>query len=185
MIRILGVDPGIRGGAAIIEMGNGITTLVSAIDIPVAGVGAKERVNVLALQEWILSHGPTLAFIEHGSVRPGQGIASGYKFGRAVGSLEAVIALCAIPLEVISPGVWKRSFHLVGPDKEQSRQHALQLFPSAHALFARRKDHGRAEAALIAAYGARKHLFPHGQSEAAPAGADTGLVSERSASSES
>jgi hypothetical protein len=31
-----------------------------------------------------------------------------------------------------------------------SRQRALQLFPSAHALLARKKDHGRSEAALIA-----------------------------------
>jgi hypothetical protein len=29
----------------------------------------------------------------------------------------------------------------------------LQLFPAAHAVFARKKDHGRAEASLIALYG--------------------------------
>jgi len=34
-----------------------------------------------------------------------------------------------------------------------ARQIALQLFPGAHHLFARRKDHGRAEAALIALTG--------------------------------
>jgi hypothetical protein len=38
----------------------------------------------------------------------------------------------------------------LGGDKETSRQRALQLFPTAHALLARKKDHGRAEAALIA-----------------------------------
>jgi hypothetical protein len=31
---------------------------------------------------------------------------------------------------------------------------ALQLFPAAHATLARKKDHGRAEASLIALYGA-------------------------------
>jgi hypothetical protein len=35
-------------------------------------------------------------------------------------------------------------------DKEIARQRALQLFPAAHALLARKKDHQRAEAALIA-----------------------------------
>ena len=35
-----------------------------------------------------------------------------------------------------------------------ARQRALQLFPAAHALLARKKDHGRAEAALIALAGA-------------------------------
>src|SRR5262249_27758649 len=37
-----------------------------------------------------------------------------------------------------------------GGNKEAARQRALQLFPSAHALFSRKKDHQRAEAALIA-----------------------------------
>jgi hypothetical protein len=30
-MKTLGIDPGVRGGAAIVEMMNGITTLVSAI----------------------------------------------------------------------------------------------------------------------------------------------------------
>jgi len=42
-------------------------------------------------------------------------------------------------------------------DKEAGRQRALQLFPAAHALLAHKKDHGRAEAALIACYGIHAH----------------------------
>jgi crossover junction endodeoxyribonuclease RuvC len=159
-VKVLGIDPGIHGGAAIVKMTNGVASLVSAIDIPVAGVGAKERVDAIGLQEWILSHGPTLAFIEHAQAMPKQGASSGFKYGRAVGALETVITLCAIPIEIVSPGVWKRSFHLIGPDKEQSRQRALELFPAAHAFFTRRKDHGRAEAALLAVYGLRKQFPP-------------------------
>src|SRR6516225_4192945 len=108
--RVLGIDPGVRGGAAIIEMVNGVATLVSAIDIPVAGVGAKERVDAIALQEWILRLGPHLAFIEHAQAMPKQGASSGFKYGRAVGSLEAVIACCEIPLTIIEPSAWKK-FH--------------------------------------------------------------------------
>jgi hypothetical protein len=37
-----------------------------------------------------------------------------------------------------------------GGDKEGSRQRALQLFPTAQALLTRKRDHGRADAALIA-----------------------------------
>ena len=183
-MKVLGIDPGIHGGAAIIEVTNGVATLVSAIDIPIVGAGAKERVDTIGLQQFILNHGPNFAFIEHAQAMPKQGASSGFKFGRAVGSLEAVITLCAIPIEVISPGVWKRSFHLVGPDKEQSRQRALQLVPSAHAFFARKKDHGRAEAALLAVYGARKQ-FPPEPSEAASTGTDTGVVNEASLESQS
>ena len=59
-MNILGVDPGIRGGLAIIAIdANGAAPrLVDAIDIPVTGVGAKERVDVLALHTWITAHRP-------------------------------------------------------------------------------------------------------------------------------
>jgi site-specific DNA-methyltransferase (adenine-specific) len=58
-MRILGVDPGIRGGLAVVEINNGAARqLVDAIDIPVTGVGAKERVDVLALHTWITAHRP-------------------------------------------------------------------------------------------------------------------------------
>ena len=46
--------------------------------------------------------------------------------------------------------MWKRKLHLPGKDKEAARQRALQLFPKHHSLFSRKKDHGRADAALIA-----------------------------------
>jgi crossover junction endodeoxyribonuclease RuvC len=54
--------------------------------------------------------------------------------------------------------VWKRFWHLPGKDKEAARQKALQLFPDAHAALARKRDHGRGEAALIALYYAERQL---------------------------
>ena len=89
---------------------------------------------------------------------PRQGVASGFKYGRAVGAIEAALALCAIPTEIIEPAVWKRYWHLPGKDKEAARQKALQLFPGAHAMLARKRDHGRAEAMLIALYGASQQM---------------------------
>jgi crossover junction endodeoxyribonuclease RuvC len=152
-IRLLGIDPGIRGGLAIVFVGANGAQLVDAIDIPVTGVGAKERVNVLAIRGWLTSHAPQHAFIERGQAMPKQGASSGFKYGRAVGAIEAVVSCCAIPLTIVEPAVWKKFHGLRGGDKEASRQRALQLFPSAHALLARKKDHGLAEAALIALAG--------------------------------
>jgi crossover junction endodeoxyribonuclease RuvC len=155
MTFILGIDPGIRGGLAIVAVdSNGAAPqLVDAIDIPVTGVGAKERVNVLAIRDWVLPHALQHAFIERAQAMPKQGASSGFKYGQAVGAIEAVIACCAIPLTIIEPSMWKKFHALRGGDKEGGRQRALQLFPHAHALLARKKDHGRAEAALIALYG--------------------------------
>ena len=158
-MKVLGVDPGIHGGLAILEIMDGAAPqLLEAIDIPTIGTGAKERVNVHAVQEWVLQHGPQFGFVERGQAMPRQGASSGFKFGRSVGAIEATIALCNVPLEIIEPSMWKRALRLPGRDKEQARQKALAIFPQAAALLARKKDHQRAEAMLIALYGARTVL---------------------------
>jgi crossover junction endodeoxyribonuclease RuvC len=158
MTTILGVDPGICGGLSIlfIDANGAAPQLIDAIDIPVTGVGAKERVDLLAIRDWIATHRPQHAFIERAQAMPKQGASSGFKYGRAVGAIEAAIACCAVPLTIIEPAIWKKFHQLRGGDKEAGRQRALQLFPSAHALLARKKDHGRAEAALIAVAGAHR-----------------------------
>jgi crossover junction endodeoxyribonuclease RuvC len=141
-MKILGVDPGIRGGLAIV--------LVNSSNGAQLGIAAKGRVDVTALRQWVLSHQPDHCLIERTQAMPKQGASSGFKYGRAVGAIEAAIVSCEVPLTIIEPTAWKRFNGLRGGDKETSRQRALQLFPSAHALLARKKDHGIAEAALRA-----------------------------------
>ena len=65
--------------------------------------------------------------------------------------VEYVGRVVGYPGLVLEAAFWR----LPGGDKESARQKALQLFPAAHAALARKKDHGRAEASLIALYGAR------------------------------
>jgi hypothetical protein len=152
-MKYLGVDLGVHGGLAILEISNNTAPqMLAAIDVPTVGVKAKERVDVIALQEWLLQHGPTHAFIERAQAMPRQGSSSGFKYGRAAGAIEATITVCGIPVEIIEASAWKRFFHLHAGDKEGARQLALQRFPSAHGLLARRKDHNRAEAMLIALF---------------------------------
>jgi crossover junction endodeoxyribonuclease RuvC len=174
IFRALGVDPGIFGGLAIVEtVGNAVPDLIDAIDIPVVGVGAKERVDVLAIRDWITPFQPQHAFIERAQAMPKQGASSGFKYGRAVGSLEAVIACCGIPMTIVEPAMWKKAHRLLGGDKEGGGQRALQLFPTAHELLALKKWHGRAEAALIALYGARhEHESTSGRFARGYAGGD-------------
>lgn len=79
---VLGIDPGIRGGLAVVS-NNGVGSLIDAIDIPTVGDGAKERVDVIAVREWIERHKPDLALIERAQAMPRQGASSGFKYGRA------------------------------------------------------------------------------------------------------
>jgi crossover junction endodeoxyribonuclease RuvC len=91
-----------------------------------------------------------LAVVETAQPRPRQGSCSSFRYARATGALEATVTLCGVPVEFAAPAAWKRFFRLPGKDKERARRLALERFPAAHAAFARKKDHGRAEAALSA-----------------------------------
>jgi Holliday junction resolvasome RuvABC endonuclease subunit len=148
-MKALGIDPGLSGALAIVEMINGVPVLVDAIDMPSTGTGAKARVDIIAVASWIAKYAPSMAYVERAQAFPAQGRSSGFSYGRAVGAIEATIALCQIPTILTDASTWKRRLHLPGKDKEAARQKALQLFPSQHALLARKRDHGRAEAALI------------------------------------
>jgi crossover junction endodeoxyribonuclease RuvC len=150
-MKILGVDPGIHGALALINIiDDAAPQLVDVLDVPVIGTGAKERINTMLVRDWLAQYAPDHALIERAGAMPKQGVASTFKYARAVGSLETVVACSDIPYSIIEPSVWKKFHHLPGKDKEAARQRALQLFPGAHALFSRKKDHQRAEAALIA-----------------------------------
>ena len=152
---IAGVDCGIRGGLAIVAVENGAApVLVECVDIPVVGTGAKERVDVAAIRNFIDRHKPIRALIERAQAMPKQGASSGFKYGLRSARSKHAIALCSIPVEIVEPSAWKRFWKLPGKDKESGRQKALQLFPAAHGMLARRRDHNRAESALIALYGA-------------------------------
>ena len=80
-MKILDVDPGIHGGLAIvIANGDGMAQLVDAIDIPVTGVAAKERVDPIAIRVWAETHKPQYAIIERAQAMPRQGSSSGFKY---------------------------------------------------------------------------------------------------------
>jgi crossover junction endodeoxyribonuclease RuvC len=156
MTRYLGIDPGLSGALAIVETINGVPVLVDAIDMPSTGTGAKARVDIIAAAQWIAKHAPSMALVERAQAYPRQGASSGFSYGRAVGAIEVTVALCQIPMTLVEASGWKRRLHLPGKDKEAARQRALQLFPAQHALLARKRDHGRAEAALITLTASRR-----------------------------
>ena len=79
-------------------------------------------------------------------------------------SVRGVVASLAIPTHMVTPGRWKKHFRL-DADKEKARALAIRLWPSSE-HFERKKDHGRAEAALIARFGAETIIAGGGVEEA-------------------
>ena len=86
---------------------------------------------------------------------PGQGVSSMFAFGRNVGTIEGIMAGLVWPVCYVTPQAWQKAVS-VRQGKDGSRLRAIELFPSYAQLFARKKDDGRSDAALIAWYGATR-----------------------------
>jgi crossover junction endodeoxyribonuclease RuvC len=150
-MKVVGIDPGLSGALWVIigELGDAVT------DMPRTGFHNSKSgfVDGLAVAQWLSSCKPDLIVIEMVGSRPGQGVSSTFKFGAAYGG---VVSVClAYPCEVVlvSPTVWKRHFGLIGTVKDAARLKALNLVPHMAHKLKRKKDGGRADAALIALYG--------------------------------
>jgi crossover junction endodeoxyribonuclease RuvC len=143
--RVLGVDPGAGGAFALIDTRD-LHTLVDLADMPVTAFrkGGKDRreLSEAGIADLVLRLAPI-------------DVAWMFKFGIAVGLVRGVLAMAQVPRCYVTPVEWKKSFRL-GRDKQESRRRALDWFPRQAHLFGRVKDEGRAEAALLALFGAQE-----------------------------
>lgn len=147
---ILGIDPGAHGAIALLDDGGAVVALhdMPTIEV-VSGSKKRTRVSFQVLANVVRKSVADRAVIERVGSMPGQGVASSFAFGYAAGGIEGVFAALNIPIELVSPVTWKRELRLPA-DKGMARQVATRLWPAHAASFARVRDDGRAEAALIA-----------------------------------
>ena len=158
MTCILGVDPG-AGGAIALYDPDLKAVLVSDMPVVLVRVGRSERrqINETVLAATIRLYAPDSAFIERVHALPGQGVTSSFSFGMAYGLVRGMLAALCVPVQLVTPQEWKRAFRL-GPDKREARLVASRLFPDSAGRFARARDDGRAEAALLALFGAQENV---------------------------
>jgi crossover junction endodeoxyribonuclease RuvC len=155
MSLVIGVDPGLGGAVAVLDH---VGELVSVTDLPIVRDLSLAWVDGGELQSIILSATQgrqARAMVERVSSMPGQGIASSFLFGVGFGSVLSMLQALHIPLEFVTPAVWKRSYGL-SKDKDASLHKAQLLYPSADLRL--KKHGGRAESILIARYGLSKAL---------------------------
>ena len=148
-MRVLGVDPGLHGALALIDDEIGLTVVQ---DMPVVRVGKTSVISEGLLRELIRDLSPNHAFVERVHSMPKQGVVSSFNFGMGYGLLRGVLAGLGISTTLVTPNEWKRAMRL-GPDKGEARVIAGRVFPLNARDFARVRDDGRAEAALLAFYG--------------------------------
>ena len=147
---ILGIDPGLSGAIAFYFPDR--PGLIAAEDMPVAA----GEVDAATLARQIRRFNPAAAIIEQVGAMPRQGVASTFKFGQAYGTARGVVLGLGIPLHQVTPSRWKKHYRL-DSDKEKSRALALRYWPASN-HFSRKKDDGRAEAALLARFAAETML---------------------------
>ena len=141
-MKVLGVDPGAVSGAYALLI-HDLFTIVDDIPIVDRQVNAAEWACVVARLK------PDVAVVEQVGSMPGQGVSSTFKFGMGCGLIRGVLAGAGVPIIIVTPAKWKKHFSL-NNDGEKSRALALRRFPHAADQLTRKKDHGRAEAMLMA-----------------------------------
>jgi crossover junction endodeoxyribonuclease RuvC len=158
-VIVYGIDPGVTGAIALLVDGR----LEAVADLPAHAVSTgtvKRRLDAAALaaivRDWRGRHGvdAELAVVERVGSMPGQGVASVFSLGHTAGVVEAVLLTLGVPVEYAAPGTWKRAMGLTA-DKSASQAVASRMFPAHAGTWSRVKDHNRAEAVLLAAWGWR------------------------------
>lgn len=161
--RILGIDPGLSGGWAMV---NGTGALVGCGHFPTHTVKkngkASTQLDGRELAQTIASTEATHAYIEAVSSRPRQ--AGQFQFGINTGLLHGILHASSIDFTLVAPASWKAQYGIKrGEDetkrdkKNEAREIAAKLYPNQKEWFARVKDDGVAESVLIALYGLYLH----------------------------
>jgi crossover junction endodeoxyribonuclease RuvC len=151
MSGVIGGDIG-AGGAFVLPTLEG--DLDQVADIPILHDRPKGRANVNAplLADILAKWHARSAFIEYAGARPGEGAVGAFAFGRSRGVVEGVLGALCVPVKFLTAPSWKRAIGLpAGKEgaKEAARAEDIQRWPDRASLFARVKDDGRADAALI------------------------------------
>lgn len=149
---VFGIDPGFTGAVAELYPEDGHLYIHDMPTLP--GQKGKVELDCHSLLDLLTGGEPggSTVWLEKVGARPGQGVSSMFRFGQQLGALEMAAAANKHRLRWVTPTAWKKHFGL-SADKGAARKVAMERFPAQAASFARVKDDGRAEAALIALYG--------------------------------
>lgn len=174
-MRILGLDPGVKGAAALYCAEATVPTVPDGMfDLPTLGEGVQKELHYVAIRDRIYALKPDVVFIEAvnaftpkkknaetGEMEADQwGATSMARFMGTYFALRCLVMCLEIPLRAVQPATWKAGFNLRGKKKEggtddSARQLVLQRYPACEPFLKFKLHQHRAEAFLIAVYGAR------------------------------
>ena len=153
-MRIIGIDPGLNGGIAILDD----LKIYDIFDMPIMSEGKKNKnqlnsaqlVNIL--NKHVLKKENTFVIVEQVSAMPGQGVTSMFNFGQTFGSIKGICAALGLPIFYVRPAKWKKHFELINSSKDASRTKVIEMYPYISSRLTKKKDVNKADAILIARY---------------------------------
>ncbi|CAO2837408.1 unnamed protein product [Amaranthus hypochondriacus] len=159
---VIGVDPDVSGALSLLKFDcNGIIS-AQVFDSPYVKVSVgktcRKRLDARSIVQLLQSFDApvgTTAYLEQSTPFPRDGKQGWWSGGFGYGLWIGVLVASRFSVVPVPSSLWKKEFDLARntSTKDDSRELAARLFPDLSSMLKRKKDHGRAEALLIAAYG--------------------------------
>ena len=148
----LGIDPGFSGALAVLD--NNLQ-VIHYQDMPIIEVAKKRELHEPELHNIFCRFSPKyenlIVGIEKSQTMPNQGVVSSGRYMASYGFLRGLCVGMGLPYYLIRPPSWKKLMLADMPkEKGSSIQKVNQIYPDIK--LTRKKDHGIADAILIARY---------------------------------
>ena len=153
-MKIIGIDPGLSGGIAVLENNK----VLSIFDMPVMAEGKKNKRQlnsaqlVTLIKENIKPNQEVAVIVEQVNAMPGQGVTSMFNFGQTFGAIKGVCAALELPIFFVRPSKWKKHFDLINSSKDSSRTTVIEMYPTLSNHLSKKKDVNKSDAILIARF---------------------------------
>jgi len=145
--EVLGIDPGVRGGLALLNPDGAVSTTVQFEGMTETELAASVR---------SVSLSRPVCVIEKVGYIKGDGAMGSFTFGKIYGLLRGLALGLNLEIVDVYPMMWQSSLCcLSSGNKNVTKNKAISLFPAYHAQRPRGITHGIADALLIAEYGRR------------------------------
>ena len=153
-MRIIGIDPGLSGGIAILDD----LKIFDIYDMPIMSEGKKNKnqlnsaqlVNII--KKNLIPNVDTFLIVEQVSAMPGQGVTSMFNFGQTFGAIKGLCAALELPIYFVRPSKWKKHFELINSSKDASRTKVIEMYPKLSNQLTKKKDVNKSDAILIARF---------------------------------
>ena len=155
MQYIGGLDPGLTGALCVLDFKNFRLHLwdTPTSDVKTVGATVRKHCDPKRFTQAMVTFPMDHLLIEKVHSTPNDGHVGAFSFGKVTGIAIGIAAGIEVPYTEVSPAKWKKDMQ-VPAQKDAAVLVASRYFPNCTDGWKRKMDHGRAEAALIALYGA-------------------------------